>query len=114
MNISHLPVAVGGLTPMQRDCMLIIQEMIAFSDQAPSYEEIRAEMDTPSRSHSHRLVHGLADRGFITFVPERPRSIELVRRIAVPLDLAAEYTAAELELLGVAGGPANTVEIVAP
>lgn len=72
-----------GLTPAQRDCLLVIQELTD-QGQSPSLEEIKAELCLSNRGAAHRILLGLRERGWIEWEPKRPRTIVLYRRIPFP------------------------------
>jgi SOS-response transcriptional repressor LexA len=69
----------GGLTPHQGRALLFIAQRIAADGFAPSFNEIRISQGLVSKSGVHRLVRGLAERGFVRYTPGKTRSIEVVR-----------------------------------
>lgn len=76
-----------GLTTRQRDCLDAIARLSAVRGVAPSYDEIGAAIGVPNKSGVHRLVHGLAERGYITVRRDRHRSIALAHQgQAIPFD----------------------------
>lgn len=69
-----------GLTPRQHDALRAIRQLSA-AGVAPSFEAIRASLNLASKSGVHRLVHGLAERRLIEFVPYRKHSIRVIGEI---------------------------------
>lgn len=53
------------LTPKQQKCQRMICDYFRKYGRAPSFEEIQQALGLASRSGPHRLVHGLAQRGYI-------------------------------------------------
>ena len=51
-------------------------------DVAPSFQEIGDYIGVRSKGNVHRLVNCLKDRGYVTYEPERPRSIRIVNPAA--------------------------------
>lgn len=78
------------MTPAQQRCLDAI-ERLSVDGVPPSFEELRLHLGLGSKAGVHRLVHALADRGYITITPDRKRSIQLVTREAesVPFDRMA-------------------------
>lgn len=72
-----------GLTRAQRDCLLVIQELSG-DGVPPSLDEIAHELCLCNRGRAHALLTGLRDRGFLTWLPHRARSIAVVRPIPAP------------------------------
>lgn len=72
-----------GLTPLQRDLLLIIQEMSA-NGVAPTIREIMHEADYVSVGHIHEALCGLNERGYVDWITYRHRSIRVLRRIKPP------------------------------
>ena len=71
------PLAKLGLTRQQARLMAYINKATADDEEhcPPSFEEMRRAMGLGSRSHIHRLVTALAERGHIRRDPYRARSI---------------------------------------
>lgn len=65
------------MTPQQKRLYDIINADLDETGVCPSYEEMRVRMDYMSKSNIHRLVVGLEERGHITRLPHKDRSIEL-------------------------------------
>lgn len=74
-----------GLTQVQRDVLLVIQEL-SIGWVSPSFAEIAHELEFRSKSHIRSVLHALRDRGWIDLLPRRSRSIRVLRRIDVPPD----------------------------
>lgn len=69
---------LGGLTPQQSALLQWLIKWDWSKQVSPSYDEIRNGIGLKSRSGVHRLIHGLAERGFVKFIANRSRSIVLV------------------------------------
>lgn len=80
----HQPVRVVGhpqpvgLTLQQKKLLGFLKERIAADGVAPSYLEMMTAMGLLSKSGISRLVNALFERGHLTMLPRRPRSIQLV------------------------------------
>lgn len=70
-----------NLTPRQSDALSFIASFHAEKGFGPSYREIGEAMGLASIGGVHRLVTGLEERGAIRRLPERARSIEVVRQL---------------------------------
>ncbi len=66
-----------GLTRRQRDLLAYLRSHIAANGQAPSYAEMAAAIGLKSKSSVVQLVRGLAERGHLSFLKNRARSISL-------------------------------------
>lgn len=75
------PQPVGGLTPRQRDVLDFIRSHQGEHGVTPTYDEIAAGIGLSSKSGIARMIDGLEERGFVTRLPGRWRSIVL-REIA--------------------------------
>lgn len=74
-----------GLTALQMSCMQIIQELTdASGGVPPSYDEIAREMGQASKGNTFRLVTCLVERGFITRLPHRRRTLAILYRVPMP------------------------------
>jgi SOS-response transcriptional repressor LexA len=82
MQMPPQPIAVPrvGLTERQHDCFLVIQQHIHNFRHAPTSREIARIMGLKSPGRVHHLLVALQERGWITFLPCKPRSIALVPR----------------------------------
>ena len=81
---------MNGLTPRQRDCLDVIQRL-TLDGVSPTFQQIGDAMGIVSKSSVHRLVHSLAQRGAIRFLPNVWRSIEVVRKGSpVPFEAMTE------------------------
>lgn len=68
-----------GLTEMQADCLrYIVDHQRAHDGITPSFEEIRAALDLGSRSGVMRLLDALEERGRISRLAHRARSITII------------------------------------
>lgn len=66
-----------NLTRRQNDLMAFIEEYLERNGSPPSYQEMADHLGLASKSGVHRLVHALVERGHITLLPDRARSITL-------------------------------------
>lgn len=85
-----------GLTPQMIICLNVINELTAATGVPPSYAEIAAELDLTSRSQIHRLVCSLEERGWISRLHGRGRSITILQQVPAlsePVFVLAEDTA---------------------
>lgn len=60
------------LTHRQRDALRAIDDHIADTGRTPTFRELAARLRIVSNSSIHRLVKGLAERGFIRSRPYGP------------------------------------------
>jgi len=67
-----------GLSPKQKMVYDIIVDFIKSNGYSPSYEEIKQLIGSNSKSHVHRFVHQLKQRGWISFGNGRNRSISVI------------------------------------
>lgn len=67
-----------GMTRRMRDCLEFIHDYSGRNGYAPSYDEIMDALGLRSKSGVHRIVHALEERMFITLLPDRARSIEVI------------------------------------
>lgn len=70
------------ITPMQRRAMLFIEAELERSGISPTLREIAAGLRARHVGIAHRLVRGLAERGFIRCLPFRARSIVVLRPVS--------------------------------
>lgn len=71
-----------GLTPTQRKTMTFIETFDAKHGYAPSFDEMMGALGLKSKSSIERLVIALEERGHISRIPNRARSITVIRRVA--------------------------------
>ena len=67
----------AALTPRQRAVLLFIDGYIRQRGHSPTHQEIAQAMGLKAKSGVHRLLHGLKERGAITFNKARHRSVIL-------------------------------------
>lgn len=67
-----------GLTKRQHETLTFIKEYIAKNGYSPSYEEISEGVGLGGKAGVHRVIYGLVDRGRVTVIKDRARSIALV------------------------------------
>ena len=89
------------LTKKQHQLLLFINQRLAATGVAPSFDEMKDALNLRSKSGIHRLISGLEERGFIRRLPHRARAREVVKR---PQESAAP-AAASAALA--AGAPAD-------
>jgi repressor LexA len=67
------------LTLKQRELLLFINQRLTATGVSPSFDEMKEALRLKSKSGIHRLVTGLAERGFIRRLPHRARALEVVK-----------------------------------
>lgn len=72
-----------GLTTLQRDTLLVIQELSEVG-WAPSVREVMHELGHASPSVTHGTITNLRDRGYIRWIAGRDRSIHVLKPIQMP------------------------------
>ena len=78
------------LTAKQRELLLFINQRLTATGVSPSFDEMKDALCLKSKSGIHRLVTGLAERGFIRRLPHRARALEVVK---LPEESAARTSA---------------------
>jgi len=76
------------LTKKQHELLLFINQRLAATGVAPSFDEMKDALNLRSKSGIHRLISGLEERGFIRRLPHRARALEVVK---LPEDAAAPH-----------------------
>lgn len=71
------PIRIG-LTARQRECLELIERHQAMFKQTPSRRELANMLGLKSPGRVVELLRGLQERGWITFLPRRARSITLL------------------------------------
>ena len=66
-----------GLTKRQKECYDFICQYIREKSISPTLSEICEAMHTTSRSNAHNFLRLLEQRGYITRLPHRARSIAI-------------------------------------
>lgn len=77
-KIREARIQKSGLTKRQYECLSFIRLFISAKGYSPSYIEIRTKLGLKSNSGVARLCVSLKERGYITFLPSRSRSIMIV------------------------------------
>ena len=77
------------LTRKQHELLMFINQRLAATGVAPSFDEMKDALNLRSKSGIHRLISGLEERGFIRRLPHRARALEVVK---LPTDSAAPAT----------------------
>lgn len=83
-----------GLTRTQRETLLVIQELSELGSVAPTLEEIAHELCMSSRGRAHAILRALRDRGYVSWLPHRARSITVLLSIPPPNEYDVEVTPA--------------------
>ena len=83
------------LTKKQHELLMFINQRLAATGVAPSFDEMKDALALRSKSGIHRLISGLEERGFIRRLPHRARALEVVKlpeesAAAVPIAAQAE------------------------
>jgi repressor LexA len=88
------------LTRKQHELLTFINQRLAATGVAPSFDEMKDALNLRSKSGIHRLISGLEERGFIRRLPHRARALEVTKlpeesAAPVPAPPAAVSVAAE-------------------
>ena len=75
------------LTKKQHELLTFINQRLAATGVAPSFDEMKDALNLRSKSGIHRLISGLEERGFIRRLPHRARALEVVK---LPEESAAQ------------------------
>lgn len=67
------------LTKKQHELLMFINQRLAATGVAPSFDEMKDALNLRSKSGIHRLISGLEERGFIRRLPHRARALEVVK-----------------------------------
>ncbi len=67
------------LTKKQHELLLYINQRLATTGIAPSFDEMKDALNLRSKSGIHRLISGLEERGFIRRLAHRARALEVTR-----------------------------------
>jgi repressor LexA len=67
------------LTRKQYELLMFIQDRLRQTGVSPSFDEMKEALSLRSKSGIHRLITGLAERGFIRRLAHRARALEVVR-----------------------------------
>src|SRR5947199_4999519 len=78
------------LTKKQHELLTFINQRLAATGIAPSFDEMKDALNLRSKSGIHRLISGLEERGFIRRLAHRARALEVIR---LPEESAAPSTA---------------------
>lgn len=73
-----------SLTRSQRECFEVIERFLAERDEAPSVRELQRALGLQSPGHVTDMLKSLKERGWITYLPHKARSIVIVPKGAVP------------------------------
>ena len=77
------------LTKKQHELLMYINQRLAATGVAPSFDEMKDALHLRSKSGIHRLISGLEERGFIRRLPHRARALEVTK---LPEESAAPST----------------------
>jgi repressor LexA len=78
------------LTRKQHELLMFINQRLAATGVAPSFDEMKDALRLRSKSGIHRLISGLEERGFIRRLPHRARALEVIK---LPGESAVAQTA---------------------
>lgn len=67
------------LTKKQHELLTFINQRLAATGVAPSFDEMKDALNLRSKSGIHRLISGLEERGFIRRLPHRARALEVIK-----------------------------------
>lgn len=67
------------LTKKQHELLMFINQRLAATGVAPSFDEMKDALSLRSKSGIHRLISGLEERGFIRRLPHRARALEVTK-----------------------------------
>jgi repressor LexA len=67
------------LTKKQHELLMYINQRLAASGVAPSFDEMKDALNLRSKSGIHRLISGLEERGFIRRLAHRARALEVIK-----------------------------------
>src|SRR5213083_2268910 len=67
------------LTKKQHELLMYINQRLAATGVAPSFDEMKDALALKSKSGVHRLISALEERGFIRRLPNRARALEVLR-----------------------------------
>src|SRR5689334_5959537 len=67
------------LTKKQHELLIYINQRLAATGVAPSFDEMKDALNLRSKSGIHRLISGLEERGFIRRLPHRARALEVMK-----------------------------------
>ncbi len=67
------------LTKKQHELLIFINQRLAATGVAPSFDEMKDALSLRSKSGIHRLISGLEERGFIRRLPHRARALEVMK-----------------------------------
>ena len=67
------------LTKKQHELLMFINQRLAATGVAPSFDEMKDALRLRSKSGIHRLISGLEERGFIRRLQHRARALEVVK-----------------------------------
>src|SRR5690349_23111731 len=67
------------LTKKQHELLMFINQRLAATGVAPSFDEMKDALALRSKSGIHRLISGLEERGVIRRLPHRARALEVVK-----------------------------------
>lgn len=71
---------MNGTTPQMQKALDFIAGYIALKGYSPSYRDIADGLGLKSTNGAHRLVDSLRERGLVSILPRKSRSISIVER----------------------------------
>lgn len=72
------------LTVRQAETHRFIFEYTRHNGESPSLQDITDFFGLAGKSNVHRILVCLAERGFIKWIPHRPRSITIIKKPPLP------------------------------
>ena len=67
------------LTKKQHELLMFINQRLAATGIAPSFDEMKDALNLRSKSGIHRLISGLEERGFVHRLAHRARALEVIK-----------------------------------
>lgn len=97
------------MTPVMKRCLDAI-EHLTVDGVSPTFAELGEHLGIASKSRIHRIIHSLAERGYITFKAGHARSIQIVTRdeAGFPFDRMAEAAVDHVTLYRRVGATVTT------
>lgn len=70
------------LTKVQKQVLLYIINFKQVNGYSPSNSEIAHGLNYSNISYMNRIIHELKDKGYITFIEKKPRTIKVLKFIS--------------------------------
>jgi len=98
-----------GLTPRGLDLLRFIIAHQATTGTAPSFDEMRQAVGLASKSGVHRIMQQLVERGYISYLRNRARAIQVLRDPDRYVDASDKLTAMLQRIARESGSTPETV-----